>query len=167
MIVVLRGEIAFQDGGIGDLAALFSGIAWSAGAALVFATDGDKERQIPRLGLAVMISAVVTSLVLLPLEWQGWPSLDNHDVAAALLLALGAGALYLAPIIGVTLWGATRLPPATISFLLAAEILSGIASSALFLDERFGWWEVTGTFMIISGVIAHIAIDSEETPRTE
>lgn len=49
-----------------------------------------------------------------------------------------------------------NLLPATISFLLAAEILSGITSSALFLDEPFGWWEVTGTAMIIAGVIAHI-----------
>ena len=74
----------------------------------------------------------------------------------ALLLALAAGAVYLAPIIGVTLWGATRLLPATISFLLAAEILSGITSSALFLDEPFGWWEIAGTAMIVASVIAHV-----------
>ncbi|MDH3663278.1 MAG: DMT family transporter [Alphaproteobacteria bacterium] len=162
MIVVLRGEIALGNGGIGDLAALFSGIAWSAGAALVFSTTStasvEEEGGVPRLALAVMLSAVVTSTVMLPLNWQGWPAIDSSDVGLAVLLALGAGVIYLAPIIGVTLWGAKRLLPATISFLLAAEILSGITSSALFLDEPFGLWELTGTVMIVAGVIVHISL---------
>lgn len=169
MIVVLRGEIAFDGGGIGDLAALASGIAWSAGAALVFLTKETEQEgtgsMVPSLALAVMISAVVTSVVMLPLDWQGWPRLDGGNVGLAVLLALGAGAFYLAPIIGVTLWGAKRLLPATISFLLSAEILSGISSSAFFLDEPFGWWEFTGTVMIITGVIAHIAFGGEEGSR--
>ena len=166
MIAVFRGEIDFNMGGIGDLAALASGIAWSAGAALVFAADNPKAGQDKgialRLGLAVMIAAVGTSLLLLPLDWQGWPKLDSGDAGIAILLALTAGAIYLAPIIGVTLWGAARLPPTTISFLLAAEILSGITSSALFLDERFGLWELAGTVMIIAGVIAHVTFGDND-----
>lgn len=168
MIVVFRGDIAFDNGGIGDLVALVSGMAWSAGAALVFSA-GNQERDrvsdmIRILGLAVMISAVTTSIVLLPLGWQGWPHLGSDDVPLAILIALAAGAIYLAPIIGITLWGAKRLLPVTMSFLLAAEILSGITSSALFLDEPFGWWEVIGTVMIISGVVSHMVFGrSEET----
>ena len=169
MIVVFRGEIAFDDGSIGDLAALASGIAWSAGAALVFSTKeaGPDQDQglVSRLSLAVMISAVTTSIILLPLDWQGWPDPGTDDVALAILLALGAGAIYLAPIIGATLWGAKRLLPATISFLLAAEILSGISSSAFFLDEPFGWWEFTGTIMIVTSVIAHIAFGADDSVR--
>ncbi|MGI9487922.1 MAG: DMT family transporter [Geminicoccaceae bacterium] len=170
MIVVFRGEIAFDDGSIGDLAALASGIAWSAGAALVFSTKGAGPDQdqglVSRLSLAVMISAVATSIILLPLDWQGWPDPGTDDVALAILLALGAGVLYLAPIIGATLWGAKRLLPATISFLLAAEILSGISSSAFFLDEPFGWWEFTGTIMIVTSVIAHIAFGGDDRAKT-
>ena len=160
MIVVFRGEISIDDGGIGDLAALLSGIAWSAGAALVFSTNhaaaGGQGGNVARLGLAVMLSAVATSIVMLPLDWQGWPAVDSGDAGLAVLLALAAGIVYLAPIIGVTLWGTERLLPATISFLLAAEILSGITSSAIFLDEPFGLWEITGTVMIVASVIAHV-----------
>ncbi len=170
MIVVFRGEIAFDDGSIGDLAALASGIAWSAGAALVFSAKSPGAEQergvVPRLSLAVMASAVVTSVLLLPLDWQGWPDPGGDAVSLAILLALGAGAIYLAPIIGITLWGAKRLLPATISFLLAAEILSGITSSAFFLDEPFGWWEFTGTIMIVSSVIAHIVFGADDSPET-
>ncbi len=170
MIVVFRGEIALDDGSIGDLAALASGIAWSAGAALVFSAKSagpDQDRGLVlRLSLAVMISAVVTSIILLPLDWQGWPNLGGSAVGLAILLALGAGIIYLAPIIGVALWGAKHLLPATISFLLAAEILSGIGSSAFFLDEPFGWWEIIGTVMIMAGVITHITFGSDDSART-
>lgn len=170
MIVVFRGEIAFDDGSIGDLAALASGIAWSAGAALVFSAKSPGPEQergtVPRLSLAVMMSAVVTSVLLLPLDWQGWPDPGGDAMSLAILLALGAGAIYLAPIIGITLWGAKRLLPATISFLLAAEILSGITSSAFFLDEPFGWWEFTGTIMIVTSVIAHIVFGADDSAET-
>jgi len=169
MIVVFRGEIALDDGSIGDLAALASGIAWSAGAALVFSTksadSADEKMMLPRLSFAVMAAAVLISIIMLPLDWQGWPAIDGGDAGLAILLALGAGAVYLAPIIGVTLWGAKRLLPATISFLLAAEILSGITSSAIFLDEPFGWWEFTGTVMIVASVIVHVIFGGDRTTR--
>ena len=170
MIIVFRGNIAFDNGGFGDLAALASGITWSAGAALVFSannkeSDEDKA-MVFSLAFAVMLAAVVTSIILLPLDWQGWPAFGGGDVGLAVLLALGAGVVYLAPIIGVTLWGAKRLLPATISFLLAAEILSGITSSALFLDEAFGSWEFTGTAMIIVSVITHITVADSKANAT-
>ncbi|MGI9502528.1 MAG: DMT family transporter [Geminicoccaceae bacterium] len=162
MIVVFRGDVTFDHGNIGDLAALASGMAWSAGAAFVFSAGNREQDQasamIGNLGLTVMISAVAASILLLPLKWQGWPSLGNGDATLAIMIALVAGAIYLAPIIGITLWGAKCLLPATISFLLTAEILSGITSSALFLDEPFGWWEITGTIMIIAGAVTHIAL---------
>ncbi|MEZ5934031.1 MAG: DMT family transporter [Alphaproteobacteria bacterium] len=168
MIAVFRGDITLDGVTIGDLAAFASGIAWAVGAALVFATGpGEIDQGRPgalRLGFLVMIAAVATSVLMLPIGWQGWPRFESADAPFALLLALAAGGLYLAPIIGVTLWGATRLTPTTISFLLAAEILSGITSSALLLDERFGFWEMTGTVMIVASVIAHIAIADDDVP---
>jgi drug/metabolite transporter (DMT)-like permease len=170
MIAVFRGEVAFDHGSIGDLAAFLSGIAWAAGAALVFSTDDGEQNQgaatALRLSLAVMVAAVLTSIIMMPIDWQGWPRIDDGDAKLAVLLALVAGAVYLAPIIGVTLWGATKLSPTTISFLLAAEILSGITSSALFLDEPFGWWELIGTVMIVSSVIVHVVIINDAAPET-
>ncbi|MGI9434095.1 MAG: DMT family transporter, partial [Geminicoccaceae bacterium] len=138
MLVVTRGEISLEGGGIGDLAALLSGLAWSAGSALVFTT---RDQSAANLAFAVMIAAVIFSLTLLPLDWQTLPDLRSAEWARGATWMLLAGAIYLAPIILITLWGAERLPPATISFLLTAEILSGIATSAIFLDERFGWPE--------------------------
>lgn len=162
MIMVMRGDIALDGGNIGDLAALGSGLAWSAGAALIFTTEN---QNVPRLSLAVIIASVATSVILLPLGWQGFPRFDLTDTGLALLLALSVGMLCLAPIIGITLWGAGRLAPSTISFLLAAEILSGITSSAFFLDEPFGWWEVSGTTLIVASIIAHITLGADPDER--
>ena len=159
MIVVLRGEISFDGGGIGDLMALASGIAWSAGAALVFSAE---PQSTSRLSLTVMAAAAVMSLILLPAAWQGTPDFASTSSVLALLVALAAGIVYLAPIIFVTLWGANQLPPATMSFLLTAEILSGIASSAIFLDERFGWPELLGTVLILTSVAAHIVLSDRD-----
>lgn len=169
MIVVFRGEIPFDHGGFGDLIALLSGMAWSAGAALVFTSD-DQEDSPPmqdlwRLASMVMLSALITAAITLPLDWQRMPTLDEGDVGLALLLALIAGAAYLAPIIVITLWGAMLLLPATISFLLAAEILSGVTTSAIFLDEPYGFWEFTGSLLIIGSIFAHIAVGEETPPR--
>jgi drug/metabolite transporter (DMT)-like permease len=155
MIVVLRGEVSFEGGGIGDLAALVSGMAWSVGTALVFSKQPQSRS---RMALAVMTAAVLVSVLLLPLDWQGLPSLHSADVGLAVMIALVAGGVYLTPIIVITLWGAERLLPATISFLLTAEILSGIVSSAIFLDERFGWPEAVGTMLIITSVVAHVLL---------
>lgn len=161
MIVVMRGEISLEGGGIGDLAALASGLAWSAGAALVFSTE---IQDTPRLSLIVMFAAVAMSLLMLPMSWHGPPNLGTTDAGLALLVALVAGFVYLAPIILVALWGAGRLPPATMSFLLTAEILSGITSSAIFLDERFGWPELLGTVLIVTGVVSHVVFCEQARP---
>jgi drug/metabolite transporter (DMT)-like permease len=158
MIVVMRGEISLESGGIGDLAALTSGLAWSAGAALVFSAE---PQDTPRLSLTVMFAGVAMSLILLAADWQGPPDLGSTHVVLALLVALAAGGVYLAPIIVVTLWGANQLPPTTMSFLLTAEILSGVTSSAIFLDERFGWPELLGTVLIVASVIVHIALSGK------
>ena len=158
MIVVMRGEISFAGSGIGDLAALTSGLAWSAGAALVFSTA---TRDVVRTSWVAMLAAVATSVLLLPLAWEGVPTLGTADVGLALLVALIAGCVYLGPIIMVALWGASRLPPATVSFLLTAEIVSGITSSALLLDERFGWPEFLGTILIVAGVVSHVVLNEK------
>lgn len=63
--------------------------------------------------------------------------------------ALAAGALYLLPVLAITLWSAQRLPPALLSFLFTLEIVSGVVSGALFLDEPFGLWRLAGGLLIV------------------
>ena len=55
-----------------------------------------------------------------------------------------------------TMWGAFRLPPAVMTYLLSVEILGGVLSAALFLDERFGWFEIGGAAFILSAVLVEV-----------
>lgn len=149
-LAIFRGEVGLDGWSAGDAMALASGMAWSAGAALVFAAPA---RRATSVALAAGASAALCGAVLALLAAPGALAVPREAAAAAALWALAAGALYVAPVLVATLWGALRLPPATLSFLLTAEIVSGVGSAALLLDERFGLPEAIGTLLILSAAL--------------
>ena len=83
---------------------------------------------------------------------------------AAVPAGLGAGALYVLPIMVLTLWSAQRLPPATITFLLTAEILTGVISGAVLLDEPFGWMQAAGALLIVLAAVSEVLAGLRATP---
>ena len=89
------------------------------------------------------------------------PSFDALSKAGLGLAALGI--FYLVPVVLISMWGAQILNPAAMGFLLTAEIVAGVGSSALFLDQPFGIFEVAGTILIISGAMIEVA----SAPSTE
>jgi drug/metabolite transporter (DMT)-like permease len=156
--LIFRGDLSISGWNFGDAAALASGAAWSVGAALVFINPGLSARSI---GLATTVGAILTSAVILALD----PASGRFAPVSpgeALLVSLAGGVFFLAPIILVTMWGALRLPPATISFLLTAEIIAGVASSAFFLDERFGWPEAAGPLLIALAALIEVILPPVE-----
>jgi drug/metabolite transporter (DMT)-like permease len=148
--LVLGAEIGTGVLNMGDLFSLLSGLAWAAGAALVFAG-----------GMASAISLTVVTafcavLLALPLAvLSGAPTLGD-GLALAMPAGLAGGAVYVLPIMALTLWSAQRLAPATITFLLTAEILSGVVSGALWSGEPFGWMQATGTVLIVLAALSEV-----------
>ncbi len=138
-------------GGIagGDILAVASGMAWSAGAALIFATG---RADVGMLTLATALSAV---LVGLPFLWLGGV---GPGLAPGIATGAGIGMLYALPIMLLTLWSAQRLAPATLSFLLTAEILSGTASGVLLLDEPFSAMQAMGAALIVLAAMSEVLI---------
>jgi drug/metabolite transporter (DMT)-like permease len=148
---IFRFEVSGGAWNGGDMAALISGMAWSVGAALVFTASGAEtaRRGVPaRLALACSAGAAGAAAAALLIG-------DEPLIPAALpaALALLSGAVYLAPILFFTMLAALSLAPATMSFLLTAEILSGVASSALLLDEPFGAVEALGALLVAGGAL--------------
>lgn len=144
--LVLGGELSLDSVNTGDMLALSSGIAWAAGAGLIF-SDG-AARAMP----LTMVTAACAVLLALPFtEGAG----EMQVVPIAIGVALGA--VYALPILLLTLWSAQRLAPAAISFLLTAEILSGVASSAILLNEPFGLLQLSGAALIILGATSEVA----------
>ncbi|MEP3276226.1 MAG: DMT family transporter [Stappiaceae bacterium] len=153
IILICRGEVPLEGAGaLGDWMALAAGLAWSVGAATIFA---QKNPSLPSLVATSMGAAVLTSglCVLLLSDF-----LSPISVISAQLIGVsfGFGAFYVLPVMLVTLWGALRFSPATMSFVLTAEIISGVGSGAIFLGEPFGWPESLGAILIGLGATVEV-----------
>ena len=151
MFLILGGDLALSGIGFGDLLALLAGIAWSAGAAAVFAGPKIGPGQ---MALLSVLGACVVGLAAVVFV----PAPDMAVLASAMPATLLSGGLYMMPTLIITLWSARLLAPALLSFLLSAEIISGVGSSAIFLDEEFGLVEMSGSVFIALGAITEVLI---------
>ena len=153
VLLISRGEISFEGlGAVGDWMALGSGLSWSVGIALVFAA---RQAEVSRVMVTAALGGVVAALVIAFVDG----TLAEAVPFAATVehpQAFGFAALYVGIILAGTMWGAFRLPPAVMTYLLSIEILGGVLSSALILGERFGWHEVTGAVFIIGAVLVEV-----------
>ncbi|MCZ4352696.1 DMT family transporter [Roseovarius aestuarii] len=145
--LVMGGDLSLSSIGLGDGLALMSGVAWAVGAALVF--TGERSTASV-LTLATVIWAGVLSLAFVAMTGESMPAADTGP---AMGIALLIGAVYLLPILGLTTWSAQRLTPALLSFLFTLEIVSGVGSGALFLDEPFGLMQLSGGVLIIAAAL--------------
>lgn len=151
ILVIFRFDLALDNWRLGDLLALGSGLAWAIGTAMIFTSPATREGPIV---LTAGLAAILFAAALAPLT-AAPPTLDAATEIA--WVAILSGSLYLVPILAITLWGATHLPPTTMSFVLTAEIITGVASSAWFLDQPFGLPELMGAVLIASGALIEIA----------
>jgi drug/metabolite transporter (DMT)-like permease len=160
--VILGGDVTGGGIGPGEIMALLSGLAWAVGAALMFTA------RPPNIGLLGTVSIAGSAGTMVLVILIGGPAAGTLPSAAVLeatlMPALGAGFVYFGPLILLTLWSALRLAPATMSFLLTAEIVSGIGSAALMLDEPFGLAEALGTVLIVSAALAEVVIRPTRRP---
>lgn len=151
ILLIFRGDISLANWNIGDVLALASGICWAIGSTLVFSGEDVGARTIALFGCT---GALLVGMLMLLFTGAGWPSTENLPQTTGLLTL--SGTFYITPVLIATLWSARRLNPTTISFLLTGEIISGVATSAAFLNEPFGWPEILGSCVIIGAAIAEI-----------
>ncbi len=145
--LVLGGDMSLSSINAGDALALFSGLSWAVGAALVFS---DGRATASALTLATAFWAMLLSLAFAWLTGEAMPTVASLPAMAA---SLALGAVYLLPIIAISLWGAQRLSPALLSFLFTLEIVSGVVSGVLLLDEPFGLWRLSGGILIVGAAL--------------
>lgn len=148
--LILGGEVSLSGFGLGEFMALISGIAWSAGAALTFTS-----RRAHHVSLAALTcaSAIVIGAALA--LYAGDAVAVERPAAAASAVA-GSGLIYLFPILLLTMWSAERLPPATLTFLLTAEIIAGVLSGVFLLGEPFGPMRAAGAALIVLAAVAEV-----------
>ncbi|MEO0619280.1 MAG: DMT family transporter [Pseudomonadota bacterium] len=160
MLLIFRGELPLDGlGALGDWMAVGAGLAWSIGSAIIFARGSVAASALTATALAA--AAVMSVLLSLALAQSGTgvsttPFSPDAQLWALAATVVAAGVVYLTPVMLVTLWGTSQISPATLGFILTAEIISGVASSALFLGERFGLPEAAGTVLIIGGAVIEV-----------
>ncbi|MCY4242408.1 MAG: DMT family transporter [Rhodobacter sp.] len=148
--LVLGGRVSIDSLNLGDLLSLASGMAWSAGAALTFAG-----RSTNTISLTT-VTAFFAVLAAVPFAWASGLPDSGRELGLAMPVGIGTGVVYVLPIMMMTLWSARRLAPTTLTFLLTAEIVSGVASSAILLDEPFGAMQLSGAVLIVIAAMSEI-----------
>lgn len=148
--LVLGADLSVSGLSFGDLLALLSGMAWASGAAFVF--TGDRTSSVSLTFGAVAAGCGIGLIFAL----FGPAIAPQGNYTNGLLIGLAFGALYVVPVSIMTLWSAQRLAPAVLSFLLTAEILSGVITGALFLDEPFGVLQIIGAVLIIAAALSEV-----------
>lgn len=166
IVVIFRGELPLDGlGALGDWLALLAGLGWSSGSALMFSS---RKISVPAMTTASFFGAVLISCVCLFFFGEFNHAIDGTSAGlnnSTLIIVLTdnwqrlllvfalLGFLYLVPVSAITLWGATQIPPALMSFLLTLEIIAAVGSSAVLLGEKFGLVEMLGTALIIAGAL--------------
>ena len=119
----------------GDWFALISGLCWAIASVKLF--QGGAEYVIEKVTMFVFFALVMSLFLVI---WQSG-KLDGAPSFASLLngwywvLLMAASML---PITYLTIWPATVLSPGRVGMLLMVEVIVGVASAALLLDEPFG-----------------------------
>ena len=156
LVVVFRGQIPLDGlGAAGDWMAIAAGLSWSIGTSLIFTKTGDDPVKLTIVAVSGALAVSCAIVFIGGASMGSTPSLDVFAGAGWELAALGL--LYLVPIVFMSMWSAQRLNPAAMSFLLTAEIISGVGSSALLLDQPFGIFEISGAILIIAGATLEVA----------
>lgn len=146
-VLVLGGDVTGGAWTAGDTIALASGVFWAIGAALIFTAPAATPAALS------VVTALTATLIAVPFAVA-----DATGLPPILPVASGmaVGAVYALPIMALTLWSARVLPPATLTFLLTAEILMGVFSSVLFLGEPFGPMRALGAALVILGALSEV-----------
>lgn len=149
--LVLGGNLSLAQINFGDFLALTSGVCWSVGATLIF-TGRPSHALALSFSAAFLATCISVAFLLLSTNQIGLA----EWMQPALGIGAGMGAVYVVPILLLTMWSAQRLSPAVITFLLTAEILSGVISGALLLDEPFGMMQGAGAVLILAAAAGEV-----------
>ncbi len=159
MFLVVGGDLSLTGLRAGDALALFSGAAWALGAVYLFRQPHFPVAPVTALSLAT------SSLGILPLAGlSGGAVILLQGSTLDWGLGLLAGAAFLAPIVAVALWGASRLGSVTISLILTLEIFSGLGSAALLLGEALSLRKLLALVLILLAIGLQLWLDRKPKP---
>jgi drug/metabolite transporter (DMT)-like permease len=140
---------------LGDWMAIVSGMAWSVGSANIFV--GRKNETFETGMMFAVGTAAATGVLIAVFGPSTLGAMPSPEALFQGLPVLGVAIFVLMmPILFLTVWGAKRLPPATVGILLLGEIVVAVVSAALLLDEPFGARQVIGAVLIAGAGVLEV-----------
>ncbi|MCY3880244.1 MAG: DMT family transporter [Rhodobacteraceae bacterium] len=155
LLLILGGELSPASIGFGEILALLSGMLWAVGAALLYSSPPANAAQISLI--AVAFSTFTSLAAALATGASAGSAAEFLDIFLDYRIYF-IGCVFFAPMLAITIWAAWKLPPALMSYLLTTEIISGVVSSVIFLDEKFGGVEFFGAVAIILGATIELVL---------
>ena len=138
----------------GDWLALFSGMAWAVGSLGLYRTQ---QTPVSVQVFGFLVGALCIGVLGLTVERVlNVPNPDGADFAA-MAPYIAFSALFVLPMLFLTIWPATKLSPARVGLLLMSEVVVGLFSAALYSGDPFGLRELAGAVLIVSAAVLEIA----------
>lgn len=142
----------------GDLFALFSGVFWAMGAAMIKRFD-----TVPLAGMT-MFQFAVTAAGSVGLGYlagiQNFPG--TGPLVEVLPIAILISILLILPAVLILFWAQKFLFPGRVGLLMMSEVLTAVITASIFLpEERLSGVEWAGAFLIVSACL----IEVFATPR--
>ena len=138
---------------VGDWLALCSGVTWAFGTLGLYQT---KDTTVTGQIGAFLVGALLISAITLGINPEG-TAVSVARLASWPVLPLAVlSAIYILPMIFLTIWPATMLTPARVGLLLMSEVVVGLISAALFAGEPFGAREAFGALLIVSAALIEV-----------
>ncbi len=137
----------------GDWLALTSGIAWAFGSLGLYRARGIP---IPGQVFAFVSGALIVAGLGILLEIELGQSVPAQHVLLDAAPYAALSAVFVLPMLFLTIWPATLLSPARVGLLLMSEVVVGLFSAALLAGEPFGWRELIGAVLIVSAAVLEL-----------
>lgn len=162
MAVILGGEMGVPvPRGVADWMGLASGIAW--GLAMVYIQRTASRRYFDRIFAAFIFLAPVYYLMTLLPGSRVSVGMEGALLTDWAMMLVALALIWMVPVIGLTVYGASRLDPGRVAIFLMLEIVIGLASAAWLLDEPFGAREIIGATLIIAAMLAEVVRQDSPT----
>ena len=138
----------------GDWLALLSGITWALGSLGLYRTNG-----VPVSGqvFAFVSGALIVAGLGIILELQLGQLVPSQKILIDVAPYAVLSAIFVLPMLFLTIWPATLLSPARVGLLLMSEVVVGLFSAALLSGEPFGWREILGAVLIVSAAVLELS----------
>ncbi len=153
LVVLGIGEKVPWPQNTGDWLALLSGLAWAFGTLKLYQAG---PIAIPEQIMSFIMGSMVVTMGSIALGGPTFGGLVEGELLIEMLPWGLLAALFILPMVWLTLWPSTVLTPGRIGLLLMSDVVVGVVSAAIWAGEPFGVREAVGAMLIVGAGVVEV-----------